>query len=86
MFVGAMNPCPCGFLTDPKKQCICSAKDIEKYRSRLSGPLVDRIDIFIEVPKVETDKFGQNARLGETSKEIKAKVEKARLMQLKRFT
>ena len=86
MFVGAMNPCPCGFMTDPKKQCICSAKDIEKYRARLSWPLVDRIDIFIEVPKVETEKFGKNAPKWETSKTIKEKVEKARLMQLKRFT
>lgn len=85
MFVGAMNPCPCGFLTDPKKQCICSARDIEKYRSRLSGPLIDRIDIFIEVPKVETEKFGKDAPKWESSKEIKEKVEKAREMQLKRF-
>lgn len=85
MFVWAMNPCPCGFLTDPKKDCICSAKDIEKYRARLSWPMVDRIDIFIEVPKVETDKFWKNAPKWETSKEIKEKVEKARLMQLNRF-
>lgn len=85
MFVWAMNPCPCGFLTDPKKECICSSKDIERYRSRLSWPLVDRIDIFIEVPKVETDKFWKNAKKWETSKEIKEKVEKARLIQLNRF-
>nr|MDD3720409.1 YifB family Mg chelatase-like AAA ATPase [Candidatus Gracilibacteria bacterium] len=85
MFVGAMNPCPCGFLTDPKKECICSQNDILKYRARLSGPLIDRIDIFIEVPKVETEKFGNDAKKGETSLEIKSKVEKARDMQLKRF-
>lgn len=85
MFVGAMNPCPCGFLTDLKKECKCSAKEIERYRSRLSGPLLDRIDIFIEVPKVETDKFGKNAPKWESSIDIKKKVEKARQIQLDRF-
>ncbi|MDD3302948.1 MAG: YifB family Mg chelatase-like AAA ATPase, partial [Candidatus Gracilibacteria bacterium] len=85
MFVGAMNPCPCGFLTDLKKECKCSAKEIERYRSRLSGPLLDRIDIFIEVPKVETEKFGKNAPKGESSIDIKKKVEKARQIQLDRF-
>lgn len=86
MFVGAMNPCPCGFLTDPKKDCICSQNDIIKYRARLSWPLLDRIDIFIEVPKVETEKFGRNEVKWESSSDIKAKVEKARIMQLERFT
>lgn len=85
MFVWAMNPCPCGYLTDPKRECICSHNDIIKYRARLSWPLIDRIDIFIEVPKVETDKFWKDAKKWETSKEIKEKVEKARLMQIKRF-
>lgn len=87
MFVWAMNPCPCGFLTDPKKECRCSAKDVERYRSRLSWPLIDRIDIFIEVPKVETDKFWKDAcNCNEDSKSIKSRVEKAREMQLKRFS
>ncbi len=85
MFVGAMNPCPCWFLTDPKKECICSQNDIIKYRARLSWPLMDRIDIFIEVPKVETEKFWGNVVKWETSNDIKEKVEKARIMQLKRF-
>lgn len=85
MFVWAMNPCPCWFLTDTKKECKCSIKDVERYRQRLSWPLLDRIDIFIEVPRVETEKFWQNTQRWETSKEIKKKVEKARKMQLKRF-
>jgi magnesium chelatase family protein len=55
--VGALNPCPCGYLTDDSKDCVCSPKQILNYRSRLSGPLLDRIDLFIEVPKVETSKF-----------------------------
>lgn len=57
MLVGAMNPCPCGYLTDPEKDCICSPIQVKNYTSRLSGPLVDRVDIFIEVPKVKTEKF-----------------------------
>ncbi len=85
MFVWAMNPCPCGFLTDPKKECICSQNDIIKYRSRLSWPLLDRIDIFIEVPKVETEKFWKNEKKWETSMQIKMRVEKSRTMQLSRF-
>lgn len=55
--VGAMNPCPCGYLTDPDKECICTPNQVANYRSRLSGPLLDRIDMYIEVPKVPTDDF-----------------------------
>lgn len=51
--VGAMNPCPCGFMGDPEKPCTCSPMAIERYRSRLSGPILDRIDIFIQVPRVK---------------------------------
>lgn len=85
--VGAMNPCPCGYLTDEDKDCICSAKQIENYRGRLSGPLMDRVDIFIEVPKVKTEKF-QSAwtkQNSEASKEIKLRVQSWREVQLKRF-
>jgi magnesium chelatase family protein len=57
ILVGAMNPCPCGFLSDPDKECICSPRQVENYRARLSGPLIDRIDIFMEVPKVKTENF-----------------------------
>ena len=84
--VWAMNPCPCGYFTDPEKECICSSKQVENYRSRLSGPLLDRIDIFIEVPKVKTEKlkvWEQN--FWESSKQIKKRVEAARKIQLERF-
>jgi len=86
--VWAMNPCPCGYFTDPEKECICSSKQVENYRSRLSGPLMDRIDIFIEVPKVKTEKLkiGENYSDSESSKEIKIRVEKARQLQLSRFS
>ena len=60
--VGAMNPCPCGYLTDPDKECICSPNQIANYRSRLSGPLLDRVDMFLEVPKVKTEDFHQERK------------------------
>ncbi len=85
--VWAMNPCPCWYLTDPDKDCKCSFNQVKNYRSRLSWPLIDRVDMFIEVPKVETSKFEvwENYESKETSKDIKQKVEKARELQLKRF-
>jgi magnesium chelatase family protein len=52
MLVAAMNPCPCGFLTDPQKECVCTPLQIQRYRSRVSGPLLDRIDIQVEVPAI----------------------------------
>ncbi|MDP2090065.1 MAG: YifB family Mg chelatase-like AAA ATPase [Candidatus Gracilibacteria bacterium] len=87
IMVGAMNPCPCGYFTDPDRECICTHKQVENYRSRLSGPLIDRVDIFIEVPKVKTDKFkvGEDYSNCETSIDIKTRVEKARQLQLNRF-
>jgi magnesium chelatase family protein len=85
--VWAMNPCPCWFLTDPDKECICSNKQIENYRWKLSWPLVDRVDIFIEVPKVKTKQFKiwEDYWDSESSECIKKRVEKARFIQLKRF-
>lgn len=87
ILVWAMNPCPCWFLTDPDKDCICSQRQIQNYSSKLSWPLIDRVDIFIEVPKVKTEEFSLNKdkRLSESSKEIKERVEKARQIQLRRF-
>jgi len=86
--VWAMNPCPCGYFTDPEKECICSSKQVENYRARLSWPLLDRVDIFIEVPKVKTEKLkiGENYNASESSAEIKKRVEKARKIQLERFS
>ncbi|MFK7779926.1 MAG: YifB family Mg chelatase-like AAA ATPase [Candidatus Gracilibacteria bacterium] len=87
IMVGSMNPCPCGYLTDPDKDCICSHKQVANYRGKLSGPLIDRVDMFIEVPKVEIEKFkvGEDYTGGEHSINIKMRVEKSRIMQLKRF-
>lgn len=86
--VWAMNPCPCGFLTDPDKECICTHKQIENYRWKLSWPLIDRVDIFIEVPKVKTKQFKiwEDYSQSESSSDIKNRVERARLLQLNRFS
>ena len=84
--VWAMNPCPCGYFTDEEKQCICSPRQVENYRSRLSWPLLDRVDIFIEVPKVKTEKLKVWEQYdSEDSAAIKQRVEKAREIQLIRF-
>jgi len=85
--VGAMNPCPCGYLSDPDRECSCTTNQVKNYSSRLSGPLVDRIDMFIEVPKVETAKFeiGKNKIHWESSAVIHTRVEQARKIQLARF-
>ncbi|MBN2146185.1 MAG: YifB family Mg chelatase-like AAA ATPase, partial [Anaerolineales bacterium] len=77
MLIAAMNPCPCGYFGDPVKPCTCSSATVTKYQKRISGPLLDRIDIHIEVPRVEYDKLS-DTRLGETSATIQARVEAAR--------
>ncbi len=82
--VAAMNPCPCGFFGDPIKQCSCSNSTITRYQKRISGPLMDRIDIHIEVPQVEYDKLSSQ-RLSEPSAIIQARVEAARQRQRQRF-
>ncbi len=82
--VAAMNPCPCGYYGDPIKPCTCALGMVSKYQKRISGPLLDRIDIHVEVPRVEYDKLSQQ-RLGESSSTIRERVEKARRMQLNRF-
>ena len=87
ILVWAMNPCPCWYLTDNDKECICTNKQVENYRWRLSWPLIDRIDIFIEVPKVKTEKLkvDEDYLNSESSYIIKLRIEKAREIQLKRF-
>ncbi len=82
--VAAMNPCPCGFFGDPVKECTCSLSMVSRYQKRLSGPLLDRIDIHIDVPRVEYDKLTDD-RLGEPSEAIRTRVEKARRIQRQRF-
>lgn len=84
--VGAMNPCPCGYLTDPDKACICSPNQIANYRGRLSWPLLDRVDMYIEVPKVPTEDFRKSREIhSEDSHTIQTRVQKARNIQLERF-
>lgn len=87
VLVWALNPCPCGYLTDPDKDCICTSDQIKRYRSKLSWPMIDRIDIMIEVPKVKVEDFWINKDFlwVETSFDIQKKVQNARDIQLKRF-
>ncbi|RLD00066.1 MAG: magnesium chelatase [Chloroflexi bacterium] len=84
MFVAAMNPCPCGYYGDPVRECTCSMQTISRYQKRISGPLLDRIDIHVQVPRVDYDKL-TDKRLGEPSEAIRARVERARNVQRKRF-
>ena len=84
MLVAAMNPCPCGYYSDPNNECSCTVPQIQRYRSKISGPLMDRIDIHIEVPAVKyRDLASRDA--GEPSSEIKRRVDTARKIQLERF-
>ncbi len=84
MLVAAMNPCPCGYLGDPKHACSCGAAQIYKYRSRISGPLLDRIDIHIEVSPVDIRELASD-RHEDPSRVIKERIAKARDIQRKRF-
>lgn len=84
MLVGAMNPCPCGYYSDPNNECTCTLPQIQRYRSKISGPLMDRIDIHIEVPSVKYRDL-VSREPGESSREIKKRVDKARQIQLNRF-
>lgn len=84
MLAAAMNPCPCGMLTDPKRACTCTAQQIQRYTARVSGPLLDRIDIHIEVPPVSYAELAGPPD-GETSAVIRARVNQARERQQARF-
>ncbi len=84
MLVGAANPCPCGFLLDKEKECNCTPYQVQKYINRISGPLLDRIDIHLEVPKISYSELHE-APPGEASLQIKKRVEKARSIQRERF-
>ncbi len=85
ILLGAMNPCPCGFLGDKQKPCTCSEFQINRYLSKLSGPLLDRIDLQVEVPRLTTDELLNNSIKEETSLEIRNRVIKARKIQLERY-
>lgn len=84
MLVAAMNPCPCGFSGDPSRPCICSANQVIKYRSRISGPILDRIDLHIEAPAVRYEDL-QSTHPAEPSAEIRRRVIQARQIQLERY-
>ncbi|RME40738.1 MAG: ATP-binding protein [Caldilineae bacterium] len=82
--VASMNPCPCGFYSDPEKECTCSPSQVIRYQKRISGPLLDRIDIHIEVPRIPFEKLADH-RAGEPSAVIRRRVEAARAVQKARF-
>ena len=82
--VAAMNPCPCGWYGDARKPCTCAPAMVTKYQKRISGPLLDRIDIHVEVPRVDYEKLS-GARMGETSQAIRKRVQAARDRQRIRF-
>ncbi|MCL2105305.1 MAG: ATP-binding protein, partial [Kiritimatiellaeota bacterium] len=84
MLIAAMNPCPCGFAGDPKRECRCTSTKIQSYRNRISGPLLDRIDIHIEVPPVGYREISDLER-GTPSAVIRARVETCRARQRNRF-
>lgn len=84
MLVAAMNPCPCGHFGDPKRECRCSPIQIQRYRNRISGPLLDRIDIHVEVPAVQYEELSRVGH-GESSAEIRRRIVRAREIQQLRF-
>lgn len=84
MLVAAMNPCPCGYYGHPAKQCICGKKQVAQYLSKISGPLLDRFDIHIEVPPVEFERISSRAK-EESSAEMRERVQAARELQNRRF-
>jgi magnesium chelatase family protein len=84
ILVAARNPCPCGYNTDPEKMCVCSPSAILRYQKKISGPLLDRIDLHIEVPRVKFEKLAET-QVAESSAEIKKRAERARSLQRERY-
>jgi len=84
VLIGSMNPCPCGFYTDTEKECTCSISMVKKYQKKISGPLLDRIDIHVEVPRVPFEKLSSQ-QTGEPSAVVRERVERARTIQRERF-
>ena len=84
MLVAAMNPCPCGFYMDPVKDCTCSSTAIARYQKRISGPLLDRIDIHVEVPRIDYEKLADKRQV-ENSATVRRRVQAARERQLQRL-
>lgn len=84
IFVATMNPCPCGYLNDSKKECVCTPNQISNYRNKISGPILDRIDMHIEVTRVEYKKLNEKSE-AENSETIRERVNKARMIQIERY-
>ncbi len=84
ILVAAMNPCPCGYATDPERACSCAPSQVARYTQRVSGPIMDRIDLHVTVPRVDIDKLEQ-VSAGESSSAVRARVESARARQTARF-
>lgn len=82
--ITSMNPCPCGYLTDPAHECICTPQQIKNYQGKISGPLLDRLDIFVEIPSTTYDEL-QTKPKGESSSVIKKRVDAARERQNQRY-
>lgn len=82
--VAAMNPCPCGFFGDPVRECRCAPSAVTRYQKRISGPLLDRIDIHLEVPRIDYEQLS-NRRAGEPSSDVRERVQRAREIQTARF-
>ena len=89
MLVASCNPCPCGYLNHPQKPCVCTPREVKKYRKRASGPLLDRIDLHVEVPEVDVKEFGGNqqaSNIAENSKSIRERITRVRKLQEERFS
>ena len=85
MVVAAMNPCPCGYYGHPKRRCNCSQYKVEKYLSKVSGPLLDRLDLHVDVAPIEFSDMNTESGFEETSADVRARVEKARSIQVMRY-
>ena len=85
MLIAAQNPCPCGFASDPQKNCTCTPGQIIKYQQKISGPIIDRIDLHVEVPRLSFEELTKE-KVAESSEQIRQRIEQARQMQHKRFS
>lgn len=85
IFIASMNPCPCGYATDEKKKCTCTPMEISKYMKKISGPILDRIDLHIDVNSVEYEKLSDKNLKSESSASIRERVNKAKKIQAERY-
>src|SRR6187401_511894 len=86
MLIASMNPCPCGYYNHPEKECVCGAGVVKKYLNKISGPLLDRIDLHVEVTPVSIDELSRNEIESEKSFDIRERVIRARQIQEERFS